>query len=321
MRISVLIPTYNSAATIQSTLDSVLRQSVLPHEILVLDDGSTDNTVSILESYKLSLTVFQQENKGVANARNFLCERARGDLIAFLDHDDIWHPSYLEVQSELYSKYPRAVTFFTGHVNFYGYGNYEWSSCSVDPQPNVELITPRSFFKRYYEATGSFASMSYCCVPKWVLKKIGREPFCVKVSGVDDSYLFGRLTPLGSVVYAPLPLVAYRITNEAQSANRLKSLALWVEMFQLLDVRYRKVDDAKLFRVFRMAFASKRRQYGKILMGACKVSEARKQFWYSLSTTNNPLSIVKSLSLLLLSFMPTFLQPQWPLSHREWEKS
>jgi|Deesub1362A_J573_1020465.scaffolds.fasta_scaffold00004_250 glycosyltransferase involved in cell wall biosynthesis len=317
MNVSVVIPTYNSARTIQATLDSVLQQTVPPDEILILDDGSTDNTLSILDSYKSSVIIFQQKNKGVASARNFLCKQARGDLIAFLDHDDIWHPKYLEVQRGLYESFPNAVAYFTEHVNFYGYSNYDWSSCLLDPQPTVELITPRSFFKRYYEATGPFASMSYCCVPKWVLKKIGRESFCVKVSGVDDSYFFGLLTLLGSVVYIPLPLVAYRITSEAQSANRLKSLALWVEMFQLLEERYRKVDDTELFRVFKMAFASKRRQYGKTLMGIGETSEARRQFWYSLNNSSNLVSIVKSLSLLFLSFMPALLQPKWPSSYRK----
>src|SRR6185436_11096286 len=98
VKISVAIPTYNSSAFIKSTLDSVLHQTVPPDEILVLDDGSTDNTVSILNSYKPQVTVFQRQNRGVASARNILCDLTRGELIAFLDHDDIWHPNYLESQ-------------------------------------------------------------------------------------------------------------------------------------------------------------------------------------------------------------------------------
>jgi len=88
-------------------------------------------------------------------------------------------------------------------------------------------------------------------------------------------------------------------------------------MFQLLDERYRNVDDAKIYRVFRMAFASKRRQYGKTLMGAGKNTEARKQLRNFIGTTNNLLSIAKSVSLLFLSFIPTLLQPKWPPSYRE----
>ena len=72
MKISVVIPTYNSARVIRLTLDSVLRQTVAPHEILVLDDGSKDETVSILNSYGSKVSVIQQPNRGVAAARNEL---------------------------------------------------------------------------------------------------------------------------------------------------------------------------------------------------------------------------------------------------------
>lgn len=126
MKISVVIPTYNSAAVIRLTLDSVLRQTVPPHEILVLDDGSTDDTVAIVESYAPKVSVIRQSNHGVAAARNELSRRATGELIAFLDHDDLWHPRYLEIQGQAYSANPDAVAFFTRHDNFYGLGVYDW---------------------------------------------------------------------------------------------------------------------------------------------------------------------------------------------------
>lgn len=317
MKVSVVIPTYNSAKVIQATLDSVLRQSAPPDEILVLDDGSTDNTVSLLNSYAPRITVFQQANRGVAHARNVLCARAQGDLVAFLDHDDIWHPRYLEVQNKLYSKYPKAVAFFTGHVNFYGYGNYEWSHNRFDAGTSTEIIDPLRFFKRYNTTTGLFGSASFFCVPKRVLAEIGNEPFSEKVSGVDDSYLCTVLPLMGPVVYSPVPLVAYRLTKEAQSTNKLRAFELWTELFELLEAQYRHLPDKKLSRTFRTAFASKRRQYAKRLMGASKVSEARRQLFLSLKKSNNPLSLAKSLSLLFLTYMPSKLQPKWAPRYRE----
>ena len=98
MKISVVIPTYNSSAFIHATLNSVLCQTRQPDEILILDDISADDTISILNSYKPRFTVFRKNHQGVVSARNSLCERAQGDLVAFLDADDIWHPNYLEVQ-------------------------------------------------------------------------------------------------------------------------------------------------------------------------------------------------------------------------------
>jgi glycosyltransferase involved in cell wall biosynthesis len=315
MKISVIIPTYNSSVTIGATIDSVLRQTLPPHEVLVLDDGSTDSTVSLLKSYEPKITVLQQKNRGVANARNSLCKRATGDLVAFLDHDDLWHPAYLETQRKLYESYPNAAAFVTGHLNFRGWSDYQWETDPLGTGTDVELIEPLNFFKRYNQATGPFASMSYCCVPKRVLEQMGDNPFCV--SGVDDSYFFSLVVLYGSVVYAVAPLVAYRITDRAQSVDRLKSFALWVNVFQLLEERYRRLDDVKFSAAFKTAFASKRRSYSKILMGVGKVSEAREQIRHSLGTDNNPMSLVKSLGLLVSTYMPKAFQPRWPTHHRE----
>jgi glycosyltransferase involved in cell wall biosynthesis len=89
MKITVAIPAYNSAATIRETLDSVFRQTVAPDEILVVNHRSTDATHAILDSYGSRITAIHQENAGVASARNLLCTRANGDLVAFLDGDDL----------------------------------------------------------------------------------------------------------------------------------------------------------------------------------------------------------------------------------------
>ena len=147
MTVSVVIPTYNGIRTIGATLDSVLQQTQAADEILVMDDGSTDGTVSFLRSYAPRVTVFQQENRGVAAARNALCVRATGDLIAFLDHDDIWHPRYLEHQCKQFACHPAAVGFFAGAVNFYGYGNYEWKSSPFGPAATIEVLDPLRFFQ------------------------------------------------------------------------------------------------------------------------------------------------------------------------------
>jgi glycosyltransferase involved in cell wall biosynthesis len=313
MKISVVIPTYNSAMTIQATLDSVLRQTRQPDEILVLDDGSKDNTIALLQAYGGQITFLQQKNQGVAAARNALSERAQGDLIAFLDHDDIWHPRYLEIQDRQFGKVPQAVAFFAGHVNFSESENFQWRDDSIGDSP-AELIQPLDFLKRYNETTGHFGSMSFCCIPKCVLKKMGNAPF--QFSGVDDSYLCTVLPLLGGVVYTPTKLVAYRLLGRAQSADRLKSLGLWVNVFEVLGARYRQVDHKKLRKTFHLAFALKRRRYGKLLMGADRTAEARRQFIKAVNTSWMPASALKSLALYLLTFIPSILQPKWPSSDR-----
>ena len=317
MKVSVVIPTYNSAKFIGATLDSVLRQTLPPDEILVLDDGSTDDTISVLNSYDPRVTVSQQTNRGVAAARNELCRRATGDLVAFLDHDDLWHPCYLETQSKLSTDHPDAAAFFTGHVDFRGYENYHWVEDPLAERPANELIGALDFLKRYNRCAGNFASMSYCCISRTMITKMGGTPFAVAVSGADDFCLCNRFPLFGSVAYAPCPLVAYRIIEESQSADRLKGVGLSVRSFEILYRQYEEQGNRQLTHAFMAAFASKRRLYGRLLMGAGRTPEARRQFLEAARISDGFASRLKSLALWLLTVPPPPLQPAWPSGDRE----
>ncbi|MFM6207508.1 glycosyltransferase family 2 protein, partial [Planktothrix sp.] len=87
-RVSVIIPTYNCDRFLPEAIDSVLMQTYQDYEIIVIDDGSTDQTCQVLESYKHKIRYFYQENQGSAVARNLGIKQAQGEFIAFLDADD-----------------------------------------------------------------------------------------------------------------------------------------------------------------------------------------------------------------------------------------
>jgi glycosyltransferase involved in cell wall biosynthesis len=97
LKISVIIPTFNRAHTLKRAIDSVLCQTYAPHEIIVIDDGSTDNTSELLTHYQ-NLKVIKTENQGVSLARNLGIQAASGEWIAFLDSDDEWLPFKLQKQ-------------------------------------------------------------------------------------------------------------------------------------------------------------------------------------------------------------------------------
>ena len=106
-KVSVVIPTYNRESFITKAIDSVEAQTYRNVEVVVIDDGSTDNTRSLLERrYGEKVRYFYQENKGIAAARNTGIRESSGDYIAFLDSDDYWVPEKLERQMELFRKHP-----------------------------------------------------------------------------------------------------------------------------------------------------------------------------------------------------------------------
>lgn len=99
--VSVIIPTWNRAREVREAIDSVLAQTYRPIEVIVVDDGSTDETPAVLGSYGDAIRTIRQENRGVSAARNAGIAAASGELIAFLDSDDTWLPAKIERQVAL----------------------------------------------------------------------------------------------------------------------------------------------------------------------------------------------------------------------------
>lgn len=112
--ISVVIPLYNKVQAIPHTLDSVLAQTYDNYEIVIVDDGSTDGSSNLVDSYKkthskVNIRIFHRENQGVCATRNFGVQMAKGDYVAFLDADDLWDKEYLEEADKLIRNYPEAA--------------------------------------------------------------------------------------------------------------------------------------------------------------------------------------------------------------------
>ena len=100
MKISVVIPTFNRLSVLTRALDSAINQTIKPHEIIVIDDGSSDQTRNWIRNKFPEINYFYQKNMGVSTARNTGIDMAKGDWIAFLDSDDEWDKAKLELQSK-----------------------------------------------------------------------------------------------------------------------------------------------------------------------------------------------------------------------------
>ena len=117
-KVSVIIPTYNSAQFIAEALESVFVQTYKDYEVIVVDDGSTDNTKEVLKPYMSKIRYIYKENGGAASARNVGIKNARGEYIAFLDSDDLWLPEKLEKQMGYFEEHPQVDMVFANCVRF-----------------------------------------------------------------------------------------------------------------------------------------------------------------------------------------------------------
>lgn len=114
--VSVIIPAYNRARTLSEAIDSVLAQDYRHYELIVVDDGSTDETPGILDRYQGAITVIRRENAGVSRARNRAIRASHGEMVAFLDSDDYWLPGKLSAQVAWFSENPDSLICQTDEV-------------------------------------------------------------------------------------------------------------------------------------------------------------------------------------------------------------
>lgn len=134
MKYSVVIPLYNKEHYIEKTLKSVLQQSFQDFEVLVIDDGSSDDSLAIAKLIVSDkIKIIQQKNQGVSVARNTGIQNAKGEYIAFLDADDEWKENYLATIEELTNEYPQSDIFVTAYAIQMGNGKVNFST-RLDPE-------------------------------------------------------------------------------------------------------------------------------------------------------------------------------------------
>ena len=316
MKISVIIPAYNSSRTIRTTLESAFAQVRPADEILVMDDGSTDNTADIVRSFGSRITLLSQPNAGCAEARNALCRVAQGDLLAFLDADDSWHPSYLRAQTQNFEKFPDAAAFYTWHVTVSGAEGYDWGPGAPLESYTAERIPALTFLHTYNEAPGKFA-ISASCAPKTIVARMGAQPF--RQRAAEDWYFYNLLTLFGDVIYFPAELATYRTQAGSLSAEPLKLSKAIVEGGELLLPTFQQFPDKRYLRVFLDALSLKQRVFAKVLLYRGDTAKARYYLRQSAKNSSAPKSVAKSLAMLFFTYLPKQMQPDWLANFANWK--
>jgi glycosyltransferase involved in cell wall biosynthesis len=199
--VSTIIPAYNAAAYVRETIDSALAQTHREHEIIVVDDGSTDGTWEILQSYGDAIQAVRQPNGGPARARNTGARIARGEWLAFLDADDLWLPEKLQRQLAEAERTGAALVY-TNRENF---GSCE--TVSTLQSDGVTLHAGESF-ERLLE--GNFITLSSVLVDRRVFAEAGGFDEAAVLIGVEDWDLWLRIAAAHPIALCREPLTRYR---------------------------------------------------------------------------------------------------------------
>jgi glycosyltransferase involved in cell wall biosynthesis len=152
--VSCIVPVFNGERYLSEALESIFSQSYRPLEVIIVDDGSTDGTSAVVAGYQDRVRILKQSNKGPSETRNYGVRESRGDFVAFLDPDDLWHPDKLARQMARFGARPE-LDLSVAHAELFWVSEMEDEAASLRAQGRVHivpaytsgtLLTRRSFF-------------------------------------------------------------------------------------------------------------------------------------------------------------------------------
>ena len=217
-QISVVIPLYNKEAEIERALKSVISQSLTPHEIIVVDDGSTDASAQIvrevIESHpEHNIRLVSQENRGVSTARNRGIEEATGEYVAFLDGDDYYLSGYIAEVCRLMAYYPQSDCFSVG----FDIVNNDKRVAAPVPEHEGEINPAVEAMLGGYPIIPSTAT-----IRRSIIQSVGGFPVGMRIG--EDQWLWVRLMQSGAkFCFSPMSLVRYSRTASNRSAKIYRS--------------------------------------------------------------------------------------------------
>ena len=214
---SVVIPLYNKASHIRRAVESVLNQSLGEFELIVVDDGSTDGGGEIVRQMCAPRTrLICQANAGVSAARNRGIDESRADLVAFLDADDEWKPSFLKTIARLRARYPQCGGYATSYERLFADGSRRSPACVGDLPPGWEGVIDNYF--QLAARSSPFCSSS-CAITKEAFRVAGSFP--VGIALAEDEDMWVRLSLKWQIAWSTLPEVVYHQATDNRATERL----------------------------------------------------------------------------------------------------
>lgn len=211
--VSVVIPNFNYGAYIQDCIDSVLNQSYPQIEIIVVDDGSTDDSVNLVEKYGLSVKLIRIENSGVSAARNYGMRIAKGDFLCFLDSDDTWESDKISLQLSKFVESDLGVV----------YSSINLCDVKLNHKGVVKAVHKGNIESLYYRFPTSAIVLLACSTAMIRSSLIHRTgEFDTRLNTSADWDFFRRLSRITKVDFVEKPLVNYRRHGSSMSVSSIE---------------------------------------------------------------------------------------------------
>lgn len=293
--VSVIIPTYNHAHFLGEAIQSVLDQIFQDFEIIVVDDGSTDNTKEIISSFKdYRINYIYQKNQGQSVALNTGIQASSSEYIAFLDSDDMWLPEKLELQVEALESATHAGVVY----------------CDLYYYDSTSDITIATFFKKlpFRPPRGRvlnqfiqhfFGTPSTLLVRREVFDKVGKFDKAL-VLHQDDDMLF-RMASCFEFEVVTTPLVKHRIHADQKTRNRE-----WMQLYYIMYLNktiQSPVLNKKMWSKLRRRLAEYEFEYGVLLIRQGRLGAGARELWGSIRADSFTfLSLVVSLPIRIVIY-------------------
>lgn len=289
--VSIIIPTFNNAEFITQAIESVLNQTYQGFEIIVIDDGSTDQTENILSKFGDRITYIKQNNRGPSSARNAGIKKSSGKYIAFLDSDDLFLPNKLSIQINFLVKHPEIDLVYSNGFRFRldEYGNEVSRKLSETGELIKGDINNSNFQYKLMEK--NIFPVHASLVKRECLEIIGG--FDETLTACEDWDLWYRIAEKYNIAYLDEFLIKYRDINDSNSSDFIRN-------FQEVDRVMEKISKTPTFLNSPKKVKSGYYFHRGINMLNLKESEFAKNYFfqsYSYNRTN-----IKSLVGFLLIF-------------------
>lgn len=276
--VSAIVATYNGERFVGETLQSLLDQKRPPIEVVVCDDGSSDGTLDVVRSFGDAVTLIEQPNAGVSAARNHAASKATGDVLAFVDQDDLWEPERLEVQLDQLARRPELGLVYADSWIIDGEGQVQGRRRDHLPYAEGHV------FGALCET--NFIPIETLSIPTAIFRELGG--FDERARYVEDWEICLRIARSYPIGFHPEPLGRYRIHGENLSYNMEAILAEYASILEDLPQRIPDLTEAERDQAARVL----RRRCGELAWYAVKRRDrAETERWLARARPIRPRSL------------------------------